>query len=851
MANVGYATLQIIPSAKGFASALEGQVAPGMTAMGASGGKKFGGAMMGSLKAMVGPLAAAAGGAAAVQFLKGAITGASDLNETVTKTAQIFGKEAMPALEKFAASGATTMGQTKQQVLDAASTFAVFGKSAGLTGKGLTGFSTKLVGLSGDLASFYNTSPEEAIQAIGAALRGESEPIRKYGVLLDDASLKQEALRQGIIKTTKGSLTPQQRVLAAQALILQQTTDAQGDFAKTSGGLANQQRILAAQFGNLKVQIGGALLPVVLKLVTAANTYLIPLFNKAKTAVAPLVAAFQSAASSMGGATGLGAALTNTGNAIKGFVQGLLPTLTALGQKAAAVLLPAFKKLGDTFTNTLLPAFQKFLPVIQPLAAFLLNVFGGAVIGALSGVIKIVDGVMKILAGLFNLIRSVVSGDWSGAWDALKTIASGALQAIIGFVQFALNVGVLKAFRTVGTLITSLFTKAWVGIKSAASSGTSALWGIVKQIPAKILGILKDLPASMATAGMNMVQGLMNGLGKMLPAVGNFFLSKLPGWIVGPFKKALGIASPSKVFKQIGTDIGAGFIKGIQGTQDKIRDTMAKLADDVKKTGNKKLIAAVADAQKKLATLGAKRDLLRDQYAQAQQSLADLKKQAADYAKSVSEAVVATGNISAGKSFTSIVRGLSQSLTKAKAFSSALTQLRAAGLNQTALQQLVDAGPQAGLASAQAILSSGQAGIATLNELQAQLKAQGDAIGSTISDTIYSAAIKDSEKTVATIGAQLTVVEKQIVGVGAALAKEIAKIGKIAAPSWLKQLVAYTDLTVKTTAAPKKATVTSPKSNAAATAAAKSIVVNNYNPVAEPSSVTVSKTLTRLAFLEI
>ena len=75
-------------------------------------------------------------------------------------------------------------------------------------------------------------------------MRGEAEPLRQYGVLLDDASLRQAALELGIISTTKNALTPQQKVLAAQALIYQQTGTAQGDFARTSDGLANKTRIL-------------------------------------------------------------------------------------------------------------------------------------------------------------------------------------------------------------------------------------------------------------------------------------------------------------------------------------------------------------------------------------------------------------------------------------------------------------------------------------------------------------------------------------------------------------------------------------------------------------------------------
>jgi hypothetical protein len=124
-------------------------------------------------------------------------------------------------IERFAEGAASSLGQTKQQALDAAATFATFGKAAGLSGQDLSKFSTDFVSLASDLASFNNTSPEQAINAIGSALRGEAEPLRQYGVLLDDASLRQAALELGIISTTKNALTPQQKVLAASSLDLQ------------------------------------------------------------------------------------------------------------------------------------------------------------------------------------------------------------------------------------------------------------------------------------------------------------------------------------------------------------------------------------------------------------------------------------------------------------------------------------------------------------------------------------------------------------------------------------------------------------------------------------------------------
>jgi hypothetical protein len=258
--------------------------------------------------AVLGGLAAAAGPA---------VSAASDLNETMSKTSVIFG-DADEALFSFAETAATSLGQTKQQALDAAATFGTFGKAAGLTGQDLAGFSTDFTKLASDLSSFNNSTPQEAIDALGAALRGESEPLRRFGVLLSADAIAAEAMRMGLVTTTvseedlavatakvniafekhnqtlekygEGSLqaqqsalalsqaesrlnaevegtndklTAQQKTLATQSLIMNATKDAQGDFGRTSDGLANSQRILTAQMKDLQANMGKILLPIV------------------------------------------------------------------------------------------------------------------------------------------------------------------------------------------------------------------------------------------------------------------------------------------------------------------------------------------------------------------------------------------------------------------------------------------------------------------------------------------------------------------------------------------------------------------------------------------------------------
>jgi hypothetical protein len=341
---------------------------------------------------------AAAAGAMAIKIGVDAVKAASDLSETVSKVGVLFGDTAKD-IEQFADGAATSLGQTKQQALDAAATFATFGKSAGLSGQDLGKFSTDFVKLASDLASFNNTTPEQAINAIGSALRGEAEPLRAYGVLLDDASLRQSALSLGIINTTKNALTPQQKVLAAQALIYEQTGAAQGDFERTSDGLANKTRILTAQLENAKVTIGEALLPIVLELANFFSQKVIPIVQKVSEA-------FSSKADGMGGT------LTNLASGIKNFVQ---------------PIFEGFKSAFDRIKNTIIENrenFESFFEVIQRLAPVIGTIIGGA--------IKVLAPIAETVLNIFSKILGAIAPLLNTAIDGINTVIRGLNLVKIG-----------------------------------------------------------------------------------------------------------------------------------------------------------------------------------------------------------------------------------------------------------------------------------------------------------------------------------------------------------------------------------------------------------------------------------
>ena len=329
------------------------------------GGKRGENALQGFAKSA----AFAAATAAIGRFAKSSVDAFADLGETLSKAEVIFG-DATSSIVEFGDQAAESMGQSKQAAIAAASDFAIFGGAAGLAGQDLATFSTDLTMLASDLASFSNTTPEEAVLALGAALRGESEPIRRYGVLLDDATLKARALEMGIYDGS-GALSQQQRVLAANAEIFAQTGLAQGDFARTSDSLSNSQKTLAAQFADMQVQVGQALAPAMQTAVSIGSD-LLGLFSalpkEVQGVTAVLVIAGAGFASASRAIQGLGVAAATANKALGAIglvITGATLLFSALRDKADEVT-PRMQELADS-VDSISDALSRGVPASKTL----------------------------------------------------------------------------------------------------------------------------------------------------------------------------------------------------------------------------------------------------------------------------------------------------------------------------------------------------------------------------------------------------------------------------------------------------------------------------------------------------
>lgn len=237
---------------------------------------------------------------------------AATLGQSMQKVGVVFGDSANQ-VKVFAESAAENLGLSQRAALDAAARFATFGKVANKSGADLVDYSTELTKRAVDLASFWDTDLEAAFTAISSGLQGEALPLRKYGILLDDITLRKRALSMEIYDGI-GPLTAQQRVMAASVEIMQQNVDSIGDYERTSQDLPNLQKRFSAELQNTKDSLGTAVLPAMKSVVGTAGD-LLNSFNSLDPGVKNTVGTFAGFGVAALGVVGV--AGTVVGQAIK------------------------------------------------------------------------------------------------------------------------------------------------------------------------------------------------------------------------------------------------------------------------------------------------------------------------------------------------------------------------------------------------------------------------------------------------------------------------------------------------------------------------------------------------------
>lgn len=583
--KIAEAYVQIVPRIDGVASSINSQLSGPMGAAGVAGGEKFGGGLLSSVKRFAGPMAATLATAGVAKFFKDSISAASNFQAEFEGVNQTFGKFA-GEVQAYAKNAAATAGLSEVEALRSAKSFGVFAKSAGLGGKAAATFSTDMVQLAGDLGSFNDVPVSEALAAIQSGLLGQSEPLRKFGVLLDDATLKARAQEMGIYSGT-GALSAQQKVLAAQAEILAQTNLQQGDFVKYQNDFGNALKTTEAGFENVKKSVGVAFLPAMSSIVVSIRDNVVPTLQKMADG---LPAFFASLSSPEGIIKGLSQASASVVAWVNG--GGIQSIITGFGQMRSGIISALAQSLPEILT-TLASSILLALPsIIQTILSMIPQILDTGLTLFNSLVTAATTAIPHIISALVGMLPRIISALVS----ALPMIIDAGLRLFLGIID-----GLIVALPLIITALVSAIPKildALIGalpqlIDAAFQLFVGIVEGIAEALPEIIAAVIELIPVivkalndampKLVEAGIAILTGLAKGIIDNAPRIIGAAIKGVADLVTTTFKNLLGIKSPSKVFMGYGENIGEGLVDGI----DSMKSAVEKSAYELGSYANK------------------------------------------------------------------------------------------------------------------------------------------------------------------------------------------------------------------------------------------------------------------------
>jgi hypothetical protein len=623
--EIASAVVALIPSFKGGSAAIEKELDQVGEKAGKKSGGRFGKVFASATMSPLRAVGAAAVGLFAIDkvkdFFGSAISEAREGQKVSAVTAQVIkatGGAAKLSAEQVGALSTELSNKTgidDEVIQSGANLLLTFKNVKNEVGEGNDVFK-RATSAAADLSAAGFGSVEGASLQLGKAL---NDPIKGIAAL-SRSGVTFTAQQKEQIKT----LTESGKTLEAQKIIL---GEVEAQVGGTAAASATAGEKFAVAFGNFKEEVGAKLLPI-LDQVLGAGSKLFPVFlqigDTIGKVVGPILAQVGETLKSffgqlqVGGGTAsqVGETLKSVFGTIGAVIGGIFKTAGPILSQIAKALREAFIKNAPAIRSAMTSireivvgvlgivqvAWKRLGPIILPIIK---SVFGT--------IVNVISGALKIVSGVVKLVLSLIKGDWKGAGEALKKIWSGLWQIVTSILRNAGNIlksifgGIVKAagtsfsnmassigrfvgsipgritgaLRSLGGTIANLFSRAFSQARNAVGTGIDNITRFVRSIPGRITGAIGNLGSTLYNAGRDVISGFINGLasaaGRIRQAVQDFIISKLPG----PVRKALGIGSPSKVFRKIGQQTGDGLVLGLKDSARNVQRQLTGLTGGI------------------------------------------------------------------------------------------------------------------------------------------------------------------------------------------------------------------------------------------------------------------------------
>ncbi|MGV9427052.1 phage tail tape measure protein [Streptomyces sp. NPDC003656] len=480
--------------------------------------------------------------------------------------------------------------------------------------------------------------------------------------------------------------------------------------------------------------------------------------------------------------------------------------------------------------------------------------------------------ILAILTGPIGIATLLIAKNWkkisSGFLSAYHATVNAG-RALLNWVT-ALPGRIYRYLASLGGKLSSQASSAWNRFRTAtiATALSAVRW--VSGLPARARNALGNLGSYLYASGRALLSGFVRGITSMLNAPANAVRSALSkarnllpfspakegpfagrGWTLhsgralmdglsqgihagspgavaamrraakatsGSFAKAMGIASPSKVFRSLGIYLNEGLVEGLTASTPRVKAATKRIEtlliqarqhlSDQRTSGKTRAgratnywvaqkMAALRNVEryvhredKVMQQLAAKRDATAKKLKDAQKKLADLQKSWTSKRDEVANSImqgmsVVTESPDEGRKVNSfdIIAKMREQAQKVAEFTRNLAALKKRGLRADLIDQIASAGVEGGGDTARALAAASKGQIKEANSLQKSMKAQAKTTGTVVADAMYKSGIKAAQGLVKGLQKQEAAIQKQMVRIAKAMAHAIKAALRIKSPS--------------------------------------------------------------------
>lgn len=522
-------------------------------------------------------------------------------------------------------------------------------------------------------------------------------------------------------------------------------------------------RDMLSSIWTLIVQVGGIIKNFALGVWADFNTYVMPALRNLWTIIEQQV-------------------LPRIRNFVDFWRAQVVPMLSLVAGIIRQTLVPAWIRVRDVINNDVRPALVSLIAWWDANKQYIIPV--GKALLALGAIMLILAGTqIAFLIRMFALMlqqasrtAQVITAVW--AW------AKGQVSNSINIIKLAIQV-LINWFNN---------------LRGRVASAAGAVVLTVLSMAARIRGVFAGAASWLISAGANIVRGLVNGIRGMVGAAASA-AADLAKRTKDAAMNALGISSPSRVFKDIGANVVKGFVEGVKGNRKKVIDTMFALTRDIRRSINDADIKASArrkmmtkwnarlhTTQTKLLGLEGKRAALQTKLSAATDKYNDLIKQRADLTEKVRDAMLRSSDItslttSEQRSTATIRTTLQKRLADAQAFAKNLRTLAARGMDKESIAQLAAQGVESAGAMVGKLANASDEDLRAITLIQQELRKLAGETSTKVAGDLYNAGIAAAQGLIKGLNSQIAAITKQMTAIAVALVKQIKKELGIRSPS--------------------------------------------------------------------